>query len=73
MPLFSQVVDARTADLARRQRAVIARLGRFPHRKAATGGNRALRLQRPRSSFGQLISMARTERSHPGRYRIQLT
>jgi hypothetical protein len=28
-------------------------------------------LQRPRSSFGQLISMARTERSHPGRYRIQ--
>jgi uncharacterized protein (DUF924 family) len=37
LPLFSQLVDERTADFARRHRDVIAQFGRFPHRNAALG------------------------------------
>jgi len=37
LPLFTQFVDTRTADFARRHRDVIARFGRFPHRNAALG------------------------------------
>ncbi len=37
LPLFSQLVDERTADFSRRHRDVIARFGRFPHRNAALG------------------------------------
>jgi uncharacterized protein (DUF924 family) len=37
LPLFDRFCDPRTADFARRHRAVIARFGRFPHRNAALG------------------------------------
>jgi uncharacterized protein (DUF924 family) len=37
LPLFERFSDSRTADFARRHRAVIARFGRFPHRNAALG------------------------------------
>ena len=37
LPLFERFTDPRTADFARRHRAVIARFGRFPHRNAALG------------------------------------
>jgi len=37
LPLFSQFVDPRTTDFARRHRDVIAQFGRFPHRNAALG------------------------------------
>ena len=55
LPLFSQFVDERTADFARRHRDVIARFGRFPHRNAALGRQSSAAelafLQTPGSGF----------------------
>jgi uncharacterized protein (DUF924 family) len=55
LPLFSQFVDARTADFALRHRDVIARFGRFPHRNAALGRESSAAelafLQTPGSGF----------------------
>ena len=55
LPLFSQFVDERTADFARRHRDVIARFGRFPHRNAALGRQSSAAelafLQTPESGF----------------------
>jgi uncharacterized protein (DUF924 family) len=37
LPLFERCTDRRSAEFARRQRDVIERFGRFPHRNAALG------------------------------------
>ncbi|MEI8250229.1 MAG: DUF924 family protein [Synechococcus sp. ELA057] len=55
LPLFSQLVDPRTAAFAQRHRDVIARFGRFPHRNAALGrqstGEELAFLETPGSRF----------------------
>ena len=55
LPLFSQFVDERTTDFARRHRDVIAQFGRFPHRNAALGRESSAAelafLQTPGSGF----------------------
>jgi uncharacterized protein (DUF924 family) len=55
LPLFRQLVDARTADFALRHRDVIARFGRFPHRNGALGRESSAAelafLQTPGSGF----------------------
>lgn len=55
LPLFSQFVDARTADFAHRHRDVIAQFGRFPHRNGALGRESSASelafLQTPGSGF----------------------
>jgi uncharacterized protein (DUF924 family) len=55
LPLFERLIDARTADFARRHQAVIARFGRFPHRNQALGRpsspEEEVFLQQPGSRF----------------------
>ena len=55
LPLFERFSESRTADFARRHRAVIARFGRFPHRNAALGRVSSVEelafLQTPGSGF----------------------